>query len=133
MWLYFIDRCSPVDIKVFPEYTGSPNANVTWSFMGQSSDISHFYITVETEEEEIVFEDRIAKDDRSTTLKKMRPMTTHQVKVIAVYLDGIQKHGCVDFQHEGVCALYWAARCTLINLKAASHLKKNGCQTLVRV
>ena len=110
--LYFTDRCSPVDIKVVPDYAGSPNANVTWSFMGQSSDISHFRITVETDEGGIVFQDKISKDDRSTTLKMMRPMTTHQVKVIAVYSDGIQNHDSVDFQHEGKYPLFWAARCT---------------------
>ena len=109
-----------MDIKIVPDYAGSPNAKVEWSFKGESSDLSHFRITVETEEGGIIFEDSIAKDGRSTTLKNLRPMTKHQVNIVAVYSDEIQNHTSVDFQHEGMCVHFISGLHDAHLIKAAS-------------
>ena len=102
-----------MDIKIVPDYAGSPNAKVEWSFKGESSDLSHFRVTVQTEEGGIIFEDSIAKDGRSTTLKNLRPMTKHQVNIVAVYSDEIQNHTSVDFLHEGMCVYTLYLGCTM--------------------
>ena len=95
-------HCSPVDIRIAPEYPGSPNASVAWSFSEQSSGLSHFLVVVETEDNGIVFEDSIEKHERRTTLKNLRPMTKHQVKVVAVYTDETQYHSSVELKYEGM-------------------------------
>lgn len=41
-------RNSPSDIVVTAHFPGSPSANVTWSFQGNSSDLSHFSVVIRT-------------------------------------------------------------------------------------
>ena len=57
-WYCFTSgRESPSDIKVTPQYPGSPRAKVEWSYRGETSDLCHFRVTIQVDEEELNSQD----------------------------------------------------------------------------
>ena len=100
------DLCSPEDLTVTPEYSGSSQATITWSFDEPVKALTHFRITVETEDGGTVFDDCVVKDRRKHLLENLRPMKKHKISVVAVYSDGNQKPSSLDFYHAGMSLCY---------------------------
>ena len=57
---HFSGLSSPSDIVVSPQYPGSPTADVTWCFPGESSHPSFFTVKVKTENEKVVYKTSVA-------------------------------------------------------------------------
>ena len=101
---FFADRSCPAadDINITPDFNGSPNATLTWSFTGAANDLSHFRVAVEVEGKGLVLDDSVTKDEKGTRLQNLQALMKHKVTVTAVYSDGIQKCSSVDFTHTGM-------------------------------
>ena len=90
----------PTGINITPEFDGSPNATVVWSFNGVHIDLSHFNVVVKPEGGKAVC-DCVTKLETQAILRELKPATKHTVSVIAVYSDGIQNPCSIQYTHKG--------------------------------
>ena len=102
MFSTLADRNYPQDISMIPDFDGSPNATVSWSIAGPSMDLSHFRVTVKAEDKGVVFLNSASNDERSIAVENLHPLTKHEVAVVAVYTDEIEKLNSIDFFHTGM-------------------------------
>lgn len=97
----FLDRSSPKNIKITPHHLSSQKATVEWSFPGDISELCHFTVKAETDEEPNVVELTIHDvHEKKAILSPLRVSSNYTVTVTAVYSDGIKRESSAEFFSE---------------------------------
>ena len=51
----------------------------------------------------VVFLNSASDDERNIAVENLHPLTKHEVTVVAVYTDEIEKKNSIDYIHTGTC------------------------------
>lgn len=94
---YVLDHRRPENIKVTLHYSGSPEAKVEWSFLGDFSELSHYIVKAQTDGKPNV--ELTIRDVREKTaiLKPLHLSSKYTVTIAAVYRDGVKKESSAEF------------------------------------
>ena len=96
MNIYILDRSSPQDVSITPEFRGSQNATVKWEFPGEDTDLSGFCVQVN---DDGVTE--VGASTREAAIGGLRLSAINHIDITAMYKDGRVTACQYNYQNDG--------------------------------